>query len=235
LGVGLGACHHAAPDSPEYQKAFDLYTQLYAAKLDDAYGDPKMQLISTLLSKVDPASSRAAEANELKAKVDQGIADFRKNQEAVAAAQQEAAAPAKWTGSSGEAALDVPAPAAPPTGAAGPSLGMTRDAFLGKFGNCFEIKGIYQQAAKQGEAYALKAACAKKFPALGNSLVILLDNEVTRLLPMSEVTTLVPDAGEPEEPSPPPPQPVAPPPPPPPTPTAPLLPGMPRPAPPASP
>ncbi len=228
LAIGLGACHRAAPDSPEYQDAFDLYTKIYAAKLDDAYGDPRMQQVSALLDKVDPASSRAAEAKDLKAKVDQGFADFKKRQDAVAADQKAAETPAKWpTSQGGEAPAAPPTP--PPTPTNGPSLGMTRDEFLSKYGDCFALKGLYQQAAKQGEAYVVKPGCNAKYPALANSLVVLLDSRVSLLIPMSQVSTVVQDAGTPAAPEPPPPpKPEPPPPPPPPPRTSPQLPGMPR-------
>jgi hypothetical protein len=229
LAVGLGACHRAAPDSPEFQQAFELYNKIYAAKLDDAYGDMRMQEVVSLLAKVDPASSRADEAKELKAKVDQGLAEFKKRQDTVAEDQKAAEAPAKWEGSPGGAvAPESSAPPPLPTGATAPTLGMPRDEFLKRFGDCFELRGLYQQGGKQGEAYGVREPCAKRFSSLGNSLVILLDNQVSRLLPMNEATTL--DAGQPEAPAPPPPpKPEPPPPPPPAAPTSPLLPGMPRP------
>ena len=114
---------------------------------------------------------------------------------------------------------------------------MSRADFLAKFGNCFDLKGLYKQGDKQGEAYLVMDTCAKKFPGFDKSLVILLDNQVSRLLPLSDATTIGPDAGPKEEPAPPPPpKPEPPPPAEPPGPSAPLLPGMPRPdAPPAPP
>jgi hypothetical protein len=236
LALSLGACHRPAPDSPEYQKAFDLYTKLYAEELDDSYGNSQMKQVTILLNQVDPGSSRAAEAKELKAKIAAGTTEYEKQKEALAAEQKTAEAPTKWAGPAA-----VPTGAAPPSptaGAAGPALGMTRDDFLARFSDCFELKGLYQQGGKQGEAYTVKTACAPKYPALNGSLVVLLDNQVSRLIPLSEVTTSVPDAGRAETPAaPPPPQPKVPPPPPPEA-TSPVLPGMPHPvpaAPPASP
>ncbi|MHB8419446.1 MAG: hypothetical protein ACYDCL_15330 [Myxococcales bacterium] len=212
LGLCLAACRRAAPDSPEYEQAFKLYTQLYSAKLDDSYGDPRMQDVLTLLGQVDPASARAAEAKELQTKVEQGVADFRKRQEKVAADEKAAEAPAVWPSQGGSA---PPPPPGPPASGAGPALGMTRDDFLAKFGACFDLKGLYQQGGKRGEAYAVKPACAGKYAALADSLVVLLDGRVDRQIALSDVTTL--DAGT-EAAAPPPaapkPKPAPPPPPP---------------------
>jgi len=209
--VCVSACHHEAPDSPQYEEAFKLYTRLYSAKLDDSYGDPQMQRVLQLLGQVDPASSRAQEAADLKTKVEQGIADFTKRQEKVAADEQAAEAPAKWPTQGGDIAPPSPPPPAPT--AAGPALGMTRDDFLAKFGNCFALRGLYQQGAKQGEAYALKPECAKRYAALADSLVVILEGRVSRDISMSDVTAL--DAGAPVAAALPPAPPPAPPPPPP--------------------
>jgi hypothetical protein len=106
---------------------------------------------------------------------------------------------------------------------------MSRADFLAKFGNCFELKGLYKQGDKQGEAYLVQESCAKQFPAFTKNLVILLDNQVSRLLPLNDAVAIGPDAGPTEEPAPPPPPKAEPPPPAePPLPAAPHLPGMPR-------
>ncbi len=191
LAMSMGAgCRKPVADSPQYEQAFDLYTQLYAAKLDDAYGDPAMSRVLTLLSQVDPASSRAAEASELKSKVEQGQADWQKRQARVVALEQAASAPVNWpAGPAPAVASPMPAPA---TAAAGPSLGMTRDDFLAKFASCFDLKGLYEQGGSHGEAYGMKAACTARYPALQGNLVVLLDNRVSRLVPLSQVTASTP-------------------------------------------
>lgn len=220
-------CHRVPPDSPEFQQAFGLYNQLYAARLDDAYGDPQMQTVLSLLQQVDPASAQAGEARDLKAKVEQGMADFKKRQEKVAEDEKAAEAPPVWPSQGGDTEAAQPPS---PGGAAGPALGMTREAFLARFGDCFQGKGIYRQGPKEGEAYGLKASCRARYPALDGNLVVLLDGKVERMMSLADVnvSTETVHAGLPPAAAPPSPHPSAAPQPPP-TPVH-WLPGAPHPA-----
>ncbi len=222
--LAAAGCRRGRGDSPQFEQAFRRYTQLYADKLDDAYGDPAMAQVLALLRQVDPRSSRAAEAAELESKVEKGMKEFADREARLAAADKAAAAAPAWP-----AAREGPAPvAAPPVAAAGPALGMTRDEFLGKFGGCFVEKGLYEQGAKHGEAYAMKLACAARYPFLQGDLVVLLDGRVSRLVPLSDVTVSTREKPAATPPAPPPP--AKPPPPPPPAPrTVHWMPGGPRP------
>ena len=193
----LAACHHPPPDSPPFHEAFELYNQLYTEKLDDAFGDPKMAEVQTLLTSVDPASAQAGEAHDLLVKVEQGLADYKKQQARVVADEKAAVAPAPWQGSPLGVESRLPPPPAPTTG---PSLGMTRDDFLAKFSSCFDLKGLYQSAeGKRGEAYSLRTSCAGRYPALAGSMVILLEGRVSQLVADADIRTITADAGPPEE------------------------------------
>jgi uncharacterized protein YktA (UPF0223 family) len=198
LLFACAGCHRTPPDSEDFQAAFELYNQLYAASLDDSYSDARMLRVVDLLNKVDPASAQAAEAKDLLEKVQKGIAEAKARADRVAADQKAADAPAKFTGGTTFETPKPPMPAA----AAGPSLGMTRDEFTAKFGDCFERKGDYEQGEKRGEAFGLVASCKERFPAFAESLVILVDNKVATLMPMTEVTVRTVDAGPPPPPPP---------------------------------
>ena len=208
VAVVATGCHRTAPDSQEFQDAFQLYNQLYAASLDDSYSDPRMGKVLELLARVDPNSPQAAEAKDLQDKVEKGVAEAKARAARVAADQQAAAAPAPMQGFSND--LPPPSKPAPPPGPpAGPALGMTRDDFQAKFGDCFDRRGDYEQGARKGEAFGLLPACKERYPGFADSLVVLIENKVASLMPLADVTVRTVDAGSP----PPPPPPVAPPPP----------------------
>jgi hypothetical protein len=224
--VALFACGHRRVESPQFQSAFALFNQIYSSKLDDAYGDPQMAQVMKLLHEVDPKSLDAPEAAELIARIERGQTDFQSRQAAVAREEQTVRRPVLWQGSGASTVPDLPKPPVVPTAATGPTLGMSRDEFLARFASCFLLKGLYQSGARQGEAYGVKPGeCATRYPALADSVVVLLDNHVSSLVPLSEVKTVVVDAGAPasaEAPRAPPPAP-----PPPPTQTVRYLPGAP--------
>lgn len=214
LGCGFAACHRPPSDSPEFRQAFDLYNELYAAKLDDAYGDPQMARVQALLRVVAPGSEQAGEAKDLLVKVELGLAEYRARQARLSADERAGEKPARWTGSADQIESPLPPPASQ---LAGPSLGMTHDDFLSKFASCFDLKGLYQTAdGKRGEAYALRADCAVRYPALTGSLVVLLGGRVAQLVALADVRTIAVDAGPPEEAVAPPPKAAPPPAPPPP-------------------
>jgi hypothetical protein len=191
----MAGCNRTPADSPQFQEAFTLYNQLYTKSLDDSYGDPQMPHVAELLRQVNPRSAQGPEAKELLAKVEQGIADYHARADKLAAMAASADAPVEFKGGGGGFA-GPPAGLAPPAAApGGPALGMTRDEFLAKFADCFDRKGEYEQGDKRGEAFAVLASCAQRFPTFADSLVVLIDNHVTSLVPAKEVTVRTVDAG----------------------------------------
>jgi hypothetical protein len=192
--LAVSGCNRTPADSPQFQEAFALYNQLYAKGLDDSYGDPQMPHVAELLGQVDPRSAQGPEAKDLLAKIQQGMADYRARAEKLAAMAASADAPVEFKGGGG--LLAQPRELAPPPApAGGPALGMTRDEFLARFADCFDRKGDYEQGDKRGEAFAVRASCAERFPTFKDSLVVLIDNHVTSLVPTKEVTVRTVDAG----------------------------------------
>ncbi len=191
--VTMAGCSRTPPKSPEFEEAFTLYNQLYARSLDDAYGDPQMPRVADLLHQVDPRSAQGPEAKELLAKVENGMADYRGRAQRLAAMAASADAPAEFKGFGTALPAPVGLPAPPPS--SGPALGMTRDEFTSRFGDCFDRKGDYAQGDKRGEAFAIRASCAERFPTFAQALVVLIDNRVTALVPTKEVTVVTVDAG----------------------------------------
>jgi hypothetical protein len=198
--AALVACSRRGVESPQFRSAFTLFNQLYTAKLDDAYGDPQMAEVLRLLAQVDPKSLDAQGAEELRVRVERGQADFQSRMTAVAREEQTAKRPAQWQGSGASfVASAAPKAAVAAVATTGPSLGMTRDEFLAKYASCFSLKGLFQSGARQGEAYSVKEGdCTARYPAMAGAVVVLLDNKVSSLVPMSDVKTVVLDAGLPE-------------------------------------
>ncbi len=192
LLLALASCYRKPADSPRFEEAFTLYNQLYAKSLDDSYGDPQMPKVADLLRQVDSRSAQASEAKELLAKVENGMADYHSRAEQLAAMAASADAPAEFKGGTAlPAPTGLPAPPAP----AGPALGMTRDEFTARFGDCFDLKGDYVQGDKHGEAFAVRSTCVERFPTFAQALVVLIDNRVTALVPTKDVTVKTVDAG----------------------------------------
>jgi hypothetical protein len=73
------SCRKApGPPDPNYQEARRIYQQLYATKLDDAYGDPQMDTVVALLEKVDGSSVDAPAAESLKGTIQRGREEYAK-------------------------------------------------------------------------------------------------------------------------------------------------------------
>jgi hypothetical protein len=194
LLLALASCYRKPADSPQFEEAFTLYNQLYAKSLDDSYGDPQMSKVADLLRQVDPRSAQGTEAKELLTKVEQGMTDSRARSQQLAAMAASADAPAEFKG--GGTALPAPTGLPAPPAPSGPALGMTRDDFTARFGDCFDLKGDYVQGDKRGEAFAVRSTCAERYPTFAQALVVLIDNRVTALVPTKDVTVKTVDAGQ---------------------------------------
>ncbi len=192
--LALVSCYRKPPDSPQFEEAFALYNQLYAKGLDDAYGEPQMARVAELLQQVDPKSGQGLESKDLLSKVEHGITEYHARADRLAAVAASADAPVEFKG--GGFALPAPTGVPPPPGPAAPALGMTRDEFTARFGDCFDRKGDYEQGEKRGEAFGVRPSCAERFPTFANALVVLMDNRVTQLVPTKEVKVLTVDAGD---------------------------------------
>ena len=71
--ISTSGCQRPPPEpSPEYDKAWRIYANLYARQLDDAFGNPQMDDVVTLLKRVDPRSSDAEAAKTLLSRIDDG-------------------------------------------------------------------------------------------------------------------------------------------------------------------
>ena len=65
LALSLSACRRQRGPDENFHSARELYQQLYATQLDEAYGDPRMDEVVALLEKVHPRSVDAPQAKAM--------------------------------------------------------------------------------------------------------------------------------------------------------------------------
>jgi hypothetical protein len=95
--LALAGCRRQTGPDANYEKASQIYQELYASELDDAYGDPKMDEVVILLKKVEPRSIDAATADALLGTIQRGreaLAKQRAEREKLGAALEASAAKA---------------------------------------------------------------------------------------------------------------------------------------------
>src|SRR2546423_1370668 len=81
LCLALG-CRQQKGSDKNYEKAARLYQSLYASELDDAYGDPKMEEVVTLLKLVDHSSLDSEAAQTMLRAIDHGKEELVKSRAA---------------------------------------------------------------------------------------------------------------------------------------------------------
>jgi hypothetical protein len=75
----LAACaRYSGPADPNFAKARDLYQQLYASEIDEAYGDPQMDQVVSLLENVNKRSVDSPSAQALLHAIDHGREELAK-------------------------------------------------------------------------------------------------------------------------------------------------------------
>jgi hypothetical protein len=72
LVLALSACRRQKGPDENFHSARELYQQLYAAQLDEAYGDPRMDEVVALLEKVHPRSVDAPQAKAMQEAIAHG-------------------------------------------------------------------------------------------------------------------------------------------------------------------
>ena len=203
----LPGCARKEP-SPEYTRASERFNKLYAKELDDAYVDPAIREVESLLEKV-PADSLDAQAasqlltriRENRARIEQTSTDRDK---ALAAArtgpafsgQSVSPRPAPPQGAS------RPAPAAAPDAGppSAPTAGMPMREFNRLFGDCFEAAGPVEVNGRgPRDSYAMVDSdrCRRAMPALANSVVLADSEAVMGIIPRSALRRTLADGGAP--------------------------------------
>jgi hypothetical protein len=197
------ACTRSAPKpDANYERASQLYQQLFAAQLDDAYGDPKMNEVEALLKKVDPASSDAASAQAMLGAIQHGREELAKDRAARDRVTAAAAKPVKMPNIdpdkilAASAARAGAADAGPPSDAYGPGASITE--INSATGGCLVAEEPFQETGtgKSGTVYRLSSAplCAQSLPGFVGQAVLVSDGRLYRRLPASSLPPPTPIA-----------------------------------------
>ncbi len=186
--LAAAGCRRAtnAPDA-NYQQASRLYQQLYVSQLDDAYGDPKMDEVVSLLQKVDPASQDAEAAAAMIGAIQHGREELAKSRAARAkkfdAAQAAAVAPPVEIDPRKILAQNTPAPG-PVQDPYGPGASLAE--INAGTGGCLSSYEPFHEngTGVSGTVYRLVAGagCAGKLPGYVGQAVLVVDGRIYRRL-----------------------------------------------------
>jgi hypothetical protein len=202
--VVLAGCKRQTGPDENFQKGSRLYQQLYAAQLDDAYGDPKMNEVESLLKSVKLTSVDAEAATALLGTIQRGrdeLAKSRADREKLAvAAQATASAPPPNIDVErvlAQSASDAGAPADP----LGPGASISD--LSSSSGGCVQENEPFQETgggSQRGSIYRLvkSDACSQKLPGLVGQMLLVQNGRIYRRMPdQPPPAPPAPDAGKP--------------------------------------
>jgi hypothetical protein len=204
LCLALAGCRWKTGPDANFEQAAQLYQQLYATELDDAYGDPRMDEVVALLKKVEGRSIDAERAKMLLGTIERGreaLAKQRAEREKMAAAAAASAArggpqidPAKVLAASAPQAASMRDPYGP-----GASVAEINTAT----GGCLVPNEPFREqgTGMQGTVYRLarSPACIERLPGFdGQALLVASDKVYRRMVDFPPMQGTVPDAGTPQ-------------------------------------
>jgi hypothetical protein len=203
LALALACTRSAPKPDANYERASGLYQQLFAAQLDDAYGDPKMNEVEALLKKVDPASADAASAQTMLGAIQHGREELAKQRAARDRVTAAAAAPVKMPNIDPVKVLAASAPdAGTPPDAYGPGASITE--LNSATGGCLVADEPFTETGtgKSGTVYRLSSAplCAQSLPGFVGQAVLVTDGRLYRRMPASSLPPPAPIAQPPPAP-----------------------------------
>ena len=202
--LDLGCEKKRAP-SEQYTQAHQLFSKLYAAKLEDAFEDPQIGAIEQLLNEVAPESADFPSAQELRARISEGRAQIQTRREKQRAALNAALAiePYQRLGAD-RAPAETAATPQPDAGAAQPVPGMGLAEFTQRFNGCFQSSEPIQVTG-QGlmDSWELKdiANCRERHPGFDGMLVLTDAKQVAMNISKKQVKWTLPDGGRSDQPT----------------------------------
>lgn len=205
--LALSACRkELGPPSEEYEQARQRFSKIYGQKLDEAFLDPEMDAIESLLQQVPADSMDAQSAKELQQRIKDGRAKMekaRQEREAAIAAVRQGNASVPSGPSSLEAAATPPAPqesrdAGPNT--QGPVAGSSASELVAGYLGCFQRSSpitVKDRGQRETWEMADRARCNQVYPSFVGQVVLIEDGKVLTVLPKSavQVTYQTVDAG----------------------------------------
>lgn len=203
------ACRKPAKPSEEYAQAHKRFGKLYGEKGDDAFLDPELAQVESLLAQVPADSLDAAAAQQLRSRIQAGKQQAQAQQNAKDEAMAKAREPGPGSSSFGSDPGPAPAssdsePADEGTDAgteapdAGGALGVgTPEAQLASSG-CFQ-KGEPLEVRGRGRRdrweLADRPACRQQYASLQDQVLIIEEGKVLAQVPRSALQAIPVDGG----------------------------------------
>ena len=198
----VSGCTRRSQPSEQYAQAHQLFSKLYAAQLDDAYGDPAMVQVDALLRQVSQDSSDWRAAKELTHRIEEGRKRLQEADAARKSAAAQASAPVPYQRMTPETPAQSGAAAAADAGASQPGPHMALAEFTARFSGCFQ-QGEKINVVGKGmfDTWELKdiANCRDRHPGFDQLYVLTGASEVFMTVAKNLVHYEVGDAGSPAQ------------------------------------
>jgi hypothetical protein len=200
LALAAACAKYSGPPDPNFAKARDLYQQLYATELDEAYFHPRMNEVVSLLQNVHKRSVDAPSAQALLHAVEHGREELAKaHAEREKLSQAAAALVATRTNIDPTRVLEQPdaGPVQDPYGPGASIAQINRDS-----GGCLVPSEPYRETGTNhtGTVYRMapNPVCRDKLPGFVGQVVMVADGKMYRRVLESEVTRPAQAAGAPD-------------------------------------
>jgi hypothetical protein len=207
------ACRKPAQPSEAYTQAHTLFGKLYGARGDEAFLDPQMDQVESLLSQVPSDSLDAQAAGELRARIQTGKQQAQAREKARNDALASARTPGEVPAGFGTASSGTPPPPAPTeetpeaqaeeqdAGTGGmPGIGTPVAQLASGFSSCFQ-KGEQIDVKGRGlrDRWELqdRAACRQQYAPLQEQVLIIEEGKVLALVSKSAIQAIPVDGGTP--------------------------------------
>jgi hypothetical protein len=190
LALGFSCARYSGPPDPNFAKAHDLYQRLYVSELDEAYGDPKMDEVVSLLNAVNKRSVDAPSAQALLHAIEHGREELAKVRAEREKLSKAATAEVIATRSNIDPTHVLEQPdAGPPQDPYGPAASVAQ---INKdSGGCLVAGEPFQEGVtnRTGTLYRLapNPVCRDKLPGFVGQAVMVSDGKIYRRILESQV------------------------------------------------
>ncbi|MDQ3264263.1 MAG: hypothetical protein M3Y59_11475 [Myxococcota bacterium] len=202
VAASATACRRGSGVSPEYAEASGLHDRLRLSQGDEAYADPQMDQVESLLKQVPADSSDAQAAKELLAQIANERA--RIAEEAAAAAAIPAQPPEPVFEEDDEDEEEpAAAPEVPDAGYSQPAVGMTLAEFQSRFSRCFQAgPELMLSGVGMRQTFQLRdnANCRDLHPDFVTLLLVVEEGKIAGMAKQSATSLRLPDGGVPRQP-----------------------------------
>ena len=195
--IASGCLNRPRP-SEQYAQAHQLFTKVYASRLDDAFADPAMAQVEALLLQVPQDSADWRPAKDLARRIEEGRKRLLEAEAARRSAAAQVNAPVPYQRMSFEAAPVSTAAAEVDAGSAQPVQHMPLSEFTDRFSPCFR-QGEKITVVGKGlfDSWELKdiANCRDRHPGFDQLYVLTDSKEIFLTVAKNLVTYQTADAG----------------------------------------